>query len=274
MSDLILFIGSTPEGDKPGKISVYTVNNETAELTLHSENTEIHSPGFLALSTCGNFVYTVGGPFNPNANDGMVSAMRFDKESKILTLINTVSTPTNSPCHISVDSKLKMVITANYASGTFSAFPLNDDGSLAPASYVEKYEGSSVNETRQTASHAHSAYFDPDENFIVVQDLGLDCSFVYRYDGSSKLSEPIQKVASAPGAGPRHLAFHPNKIYAYRINELISSIDVLSINPGTGEMTLVQTVSTLPEDFTGESACADIHVSNDGRHVYGSNRGH
>ena len=36
----------------------------------------------------------------------------------------------------------------------------------------------------------------------------------------------------------------------------------------------MQTVSTLPKDYSGPNSCADVHVSPSGKFLYGSNRGH
>src|SRR6185295_11197456 len=76
----------------------------------------------------------------------------------------------------------------------------------------------------------------------------------------------------APGAGPRHLTFHPNGKWLYVINELDSTMTVFKYNGGT--VSQMDTVSTLPADFIGTSYCADVHVSPSGRFLYGSNRGH
>ena len=41
-----------------------------------------------------------------------------------------------------------------------------------------------------------------------------------------------------------------------------------------GILIAIQDISTLPAGFNGESYCADIHLSKDGKFIYGSNRGH
>jgi 6-phosphogluconolactonase len=75
-----------------------------------------------------------------------------------------------------------------------------------------------------------------------------------------------------PGAGPRHFEFHNHGRVLYVINELNSTISTFEKRRGIWEE--IQTVATLPDEFTGENYCADIHASHDGRFLYGSNRGH
>jgi 6-phosphogluconolactonase len=81
-------------------------------------------------------------------------------------------------------------------------------------------------------------------------------------------------VQVKPGAGPRHLAFHPKGKYLFVLNELHSTVTSFSRDSGDGRLEERQTLSTLPNDFTGTNTGAEIEVSEDGRFLYCSNRGH
>jgi 6-phosphogluconolactonase len=81
-------------------------------------------------------------------------------------------------------------------------------------------------------------------------------------------------IQTAPGAGPRHLVFHPSGQYVFVINELNATITSYRYNKNTGALSEIQTVSALPADFASSNTSADIHISPDGRFVYASNRGH
>jgi 6-phosphogluconolactonase len=109
-----------------------------------------------------------------------------------------------------------------------------------------------------------------------VADLGLDKVLVYKLDANrGKLTpndEPWVRVKA--GAGPRHFDFHPNGVFAYVINELDSTLTAFAYDAAAGTLAEIETVSTLPGGFEGQSHCADVHVSPSGRFVYGSNRGH
>src|SRR5262249_34515741 len=106
--------------------------------------------------------------------------------------------------------------------------------------------------------------------------LGLDKILIYRLNPrSGELHvDPNHFAAVTPGAGPRHISFHPNDRYVYVINELNSTITAFSYHARRGRMRALQTVSTLPKEFQGRNSCADIHVSPSGKFLYGSNRGH
>ena len=81
-------------------------------------------------------------------------------------------------------------------------------------------------------------------------------------------------VTIHPGGGPRHFAFHPKKRFAYAINELDCTVTVFAFEPKTGALTELQTITTLPRPYQSSDSCADIHLSQEGRYLYGSNRGH
>jgi 6-phosphogluconolactonase len=156
-------------------------------------------------------------------------------------------------------------------------YPVQVDGRLGAASDIVQHYGSSVDPERQTAPYAHSVNIDPDNRYALVADLGMDKVMVYRLDlEQGKLVPNDPPFASLhAGAGPRHLAFHPNRKYVYVINELDSTMTAFSYLAEAGELSEIQTLSTLPEGYPGEqSSCADIHVAPSGKFVYGSNRGH
>jgi len=112
--------------------------------------------------------------------------------------------------------------------------------------------------------------------FLLTNDLGLDRTFVYRLDhGSSKLvANDPPFVAARPGAGPRHLSFHPNGRRVFSINELDSTLTSFDYDSGSGSLRPAQTVSTLPAAYLGTNACAQVIVHPSGKFVYGSNRGY
>lgn len=156
-----------------------------------------------------------------------------------------------------------------------AAFPLGADGRLGETSSVMQHAGSSANPRRQTGPHAHAVVLSPDERFLFVPDLGLDEVLGYRVDESAALlTANVPSLAKVkPGAGPRHLAFHPNGQFAYLLNEMGSSVTAFLYDAAEGKLTEQQTISTLPDNFQGEDNSAEIEVDGKGMFVYGSNRG-
>lgn len=238
---------------------------------------ETTSPSFLAIHPTRRFLYAVGEVDSfKGKKGGGVSAFAIDGKTGDLTPLNAQSSGGAGPCHLVVDKAGKNVLAANYGGGSAVVLPIAQDGTLQAHTSFAQHVGSSVNPARQKEPHAHSVNLDPANRFAVVADLGLDKMLVYKFDPASGTITPNDPPAAAlaPGAGPRHFAFHPSGKYAYTINELNSTATVWSYDADQGVLTEIQTVATLPDDFKGTNYPADVHVHPSGKFVYGSNRGH
>jgi 6-phosphogluconolactonase len=138
-----------------------------------------------------------------------------------------------------------------------------------------QHTGHGTNPERQEGPHAHSIDLSPDNRFALVDDLGLDETLVYKFDrtkGSLTLNDPPYAKAD-PGAGPRHLALHPNGRFAYVIKEMGSTVSVFAYERAAGLINPLQTISTLPKGFAGHNDDAEIEVHPSGKFLYASNRG-
>jgi len=176
---------------------------------------------------------------------------------------------------VSVDKTGKWLFVANYNSGSAAAYPINADGSLGEASAVDQHAGKSVN-PRQNGPHAHMAAISPDNRFVWVPDLGLDEVLSYRIDatkgGMAANDPPFVKLTA--GSGPRHVVFRPDAKFAYVVSELAATVTVFSYDAAKGAMQEVQTISTLPDGYTGAKSGAEIALDPGGKFLYASNRGH
>lgn len=267
--ELTLFVGTYTSGKSEG-IYIYRMNQLTGELK-RAGSVQSNNPSFLALHPDKRFLYAVNEVNNfDGKTTGAVSSFRINPTTGALTFINQQPSEGADPCHLTVDRKSLLV--ANYTGGSVAVLPILRDGSLGAAIDVEQHEGSGPRE-QQKSPHAHCIKLDRAKRFAFAADLGSDKVMIYRFTG--KL-EPAQQPSATlhPGAGPRHLTFHPNGKYLYVINELDSSVTTFKYDPAKGTLTAFETVSTLPRDFTGTSYCADVHISRSGRFLYGSNRGH
>jgi 6-phosphogluconolactonase len=139
---------------------------------------------------------------------------------------------------------------------------------------VVQHYGHSVNPQRQQEPHAHQIITDPSNRYAFVPDLGLDKIMIYEFDAENGKLKPAQQPWAEihAGAGPRHFVFHPSGGFAYAINELDSTITVFTYQDG--KLETIQTLPTLPEDFSGNSSTAAIKCHPSGKFVYGSNRWH
>lgn len=269
-SDFYLLVGTYTNEQKTNGIHVYTFNGETGAVEEKSKMVDITNPSYLAVSDDRKNVYAVseGGPGKG------VNAYAFDMATGKLTFLNSASSGGNGPCYISVDEEKTTVFAGNYGGGSLSATKLKRDGSLGVDNQVIQHEGSGVNKSRQDKPHVHAVVLSPDEKYLLVPDLGTDKVNIYRFnpDDTQPLSPASPAYASVnPGGGPRHLAFHPNGKYAYLILEMQGAIAAFDYKDGKLEEK--QTITMLAPGFSGKIGAADIHVSPDGKFVYGSNRG-
>ena len=169
------------------------------------------------------------------------------------------------------------MVVANYASGTVAVMAIAADGSLRDQHQLATLEGErGPHRTQQTGALPHDVVFDPTGRFVLVPDKGLDRVFSFRFDAASGRILPTEQgsVQTRPGAGPRHLAFHPRLPVVWVLNELDSTVTTYRWDGGHGALAPLQVITTLPTDFTGYSTTAEIAVTPDGRFVYCSNRGH
>jgi 6-phosphogluconolactonase len=204
---------------------------------------------------------------------GAITAFAIDPETHELTKLNHQLSGGAGPCHVTVAGN--HVLSANYGGGSVCVHPIRDDGSLGEATAFVQHAGSSVDQSRQEGPHAHSINVAANGTLAVCADLGLDQLLLYDLDpktGSLTARNPGW-VSLAPGAGPRHFDFHPNRKLAFAINELDSTITSFVLVEDLGLFHPVQTISTLPHPVEGNST-ADIHVHPSGKFVYGSNRVH
>jgi 6-phosphogluconolactonase len=206
----------------------------------------------------------------------MVSAFAIDYKTGMLTLLNRAPSCGEDPTYVCTDKAGGNLLVANYNGGNVAVIQIRADGTLGEASAIIQHHGSSVHPKRQQKPYPHCIMVSPDDRFVLVSDLGLDQILVYRFDpekGSLAPNDP-PFVRLSPGAGPRHFAFHPNGRFLYSINELQSTVTAFAFDVSAGRLREMQTVSTLPENFTSESTAAEVLVHPNGRFLYGCNRGH
>lgn len=264
---------------KVGDLSIfqYRLNGTTGQLTKVSGYKGGANPSFLTLAPNRDFLYAVNevAEFH-GSNTGAVSAFSIDKKTGRLTFLNQQATGGGAPCYITLDKSNKFALVANYVGGNVAIFPLQPDGKLGNLRTKQQHQGTGPNTKRQEGPHAHCIVPAPDNQYVFAVDLGIDKIKSYRLNTKEGglIPNPAGDFAVKAGSGPRHLTFHPNGRYAFLISELNSTITALAYNATNGSFTSIQTVSTLPAGYTQESFCADVHVSPNGKFLYGSNRGH
>lgn len=269
MAQQLFFVGSYSSAEQEG-VSAMLLDTETGAISRVSGVAGIHNPSFLRVNKAGTHLYVVS---ETGAEPGSVLSYALTGDNNGLTAINETSTLGGSPCHAELDQSEQLLVVTNYSGGNFCLYTIGDDGSLSLADTI-RHEGRGPRDDRQEAPHPHSAIIDPAGRHVLVADLGTDEVVSYRIDREANKLVKQGATAVTPGAGPRHMAFHPQQPVLYVINELDSTVAVYSYEAKQSQLTLKQVISTLPESFTEETTCADIHVTADGRFLYASNRGH
>ena len=242
------------------------LNSETGKLSLIETFKGLDNPAFLSISKDNRFLYAVA-----ESSEGYVLAFEILGNGK-LRFINKQFSNGDGPCFVDVSNDGKWVAVANYGGGTVSLFPVEENGALQPASSVIVNKGSGPDKSRQEKPHAHSARFSPFSNTVFSADLGTDHVDIFDLENGKLVQSSQPFIQMEPGAGPRHIEFHPSGKTIYIINELNSTITSLSKVGEKWESG--ESVSTLPIGFNGKSYCADIHISADAKYLYASNRGH
>ncbi len=258
-----LFVGTYTNNGSEG-IYKYTFDSGTGALTDKTLAASLKNPSFLKISSNKKNLYAAEETDDFEGSSGAVAA--FEINNGQLEKINSVSTGGANPCHIGISEDGSFVAASNYSGGSLSIYKVDENGALQPnPQFIDHKLLDSVK-----TSHVHSAEFTSDGLFTA--DLGLDA--VKRYDYSDQGFVPAEQASlNVPEkAGPRHFTFGQKGKFLYVINELNSTITVFLRNEN-GTYNEIATENTLAKEFEGDSYCADIHLSKDGRFLYGSNRG-
>jgi len=282
-------------------IYLFQMNPKTGDLTQIKvfQGTDIplvstRNPSWLAFDPQKKFLYAANeiGNFN-GTTTGAVSAFAINQLNGDLTFLNTVSSEGGGPAHLSVDPSGKFVLVANYGGGNVAVLPILPNGGLGGATDVkndadacvpapcpvgpnqaEKAPPGSFARSGHNAPHAHMIETDPAGNYVIVNDLGLDLTIIWKFDKiAGKLSDP-KTFPSSLGAGPRHFAFHPNGLWFYSLNEEASTLAFMTYDASNGVLHPQAEIPTLPPEFVGTNFTSEVIVSHDGRFVYAANRLH
>jgi 6-phosphogluconolactonase len=275
-ANYIVYTGTYTRGNSKG-IYAFRFDSATGAIEPMGLMAATPSPSFLAVHPNGRSLYAVNENGAGTPTSGLVTSFSIDAKTGALKELNGVPSGGTVPAHLVVDKTGKTLIVANYGSGSVAALPIKTDGSLGdnPSSLMQ-HKGSSVTLPRQAGPHAHAVVLSSDNKFVFAPDLGLDQVLSYRLDAAKSALAPNDPPFATvpPGGGPRHMAFHPKGKFAYVNSEITSKVTAFAYDSAHGSLKELQTISTLPQDFKGQSATAEIAVDAKGRFVYVSNRGH
>jgi 6-phosphogluconolactonase len=282
---LLVFVSMFAPKEQGG-IRAFHLDPAAGTLVAAKETRGVPHPFFLALSPDRTTLFSIWAEKFGSPDDEEVAAWRIVGRDGVLEPLNRQSSRGTASCYLETDPTGRTLLVANYTSGSVASLPIQADGSLGAATSFFQHEGKSVNAARQEGPHAHAIIPSPAmaagvgksaaSRFIYAADLGTDQILCYRLDAATATLTPNDPpfTKSPPGAGPRHLRFHPNGRMLYAINELANSVSVYAFDAASGAIVERQTIPTLPAGVTVDTKTADLRITPDGRFLYGTNRGH
>ena len=276
LSAIPVFIG-TNTGPNTNSKGIYRAEFEpaTGKLSEPVLAAEYPQPGFLTLHPKLPVLLAIGAPKGAPFPGGTSSVASFAiGADQSLKFLGEASTGGKGACHLAVDPSGRAVAVANYGDGRISTLKLDDRGVPLTTVSIVVNQGSGPNPSRQEGPHAHGVYFNRAGTRLFIPDLGLDRVWVYPFDpATAELGKDLLvPLATAPGAGPRHLTFTKDEKHLYVINELDNTLLAAVRENDTFKPT--GTAASLPADFTGKNTTAEVELSPDERFIYASNRGH
>lgn len=272
-----MFVGTYTGANSKG-IYAYRFDARTGQLTPNGLAAELPNPSFVIADRANRHLYaaTEMGAHDPKDQNGAISSYAIDPRTGSLKLLNRVDSGGGGTCHLALDRTGKILLVVNYFSGSVASFAVNADGTIGRRTGFDMHSGSSVDPQRQPGPHPHEIVFSPDNRFVFVPDLGTDRVYIYRLDLAHQSFSPARPayITVPAGVGPRHFLFGPDARFAYLVCEMGSRVIAFSYDAVDGALYPIQAISTLPSNYTGPDASAEIQIDRQGRHLYVSNRGH
>lgn len=255
-------------------ISVFALPADGGAWRLEQLVAGVLNPSFLIVEPKRSMLYAVHG------DSSEASAYRIDPATGRLSFVNQAFVKGKNPVHLAVDRSNRFLVVANHVTAgdlvsSLAVLALREDGGLGEMTdHVPLTGVIGPHRVEQPFAKPHQVMADPSGRWFAVPDKGLDVTACWSLDDHGKLTRASGPAARArEGAGPRHAVFHPNKPFAYIVDELSSTLTACRFDAQNGGLTPFQLIPSLPDNFVGFSRAAEIDISPDGRFVYASNRG-
>lgn len=275
-ADMYVYFGTHRAGKGNG-FSLAHFDTETGVLTKPKYLLDADAPAFFVIDREGKHLYASNSVTSYQGKpEGTISSYEIDRASGDLKLLSRVPAGGGDSSFISLDKTEKFALDANYQGGNVCVYAIQPDGSFGARTAFDQHTGKGPDPQRQAKPYAHSILTDPSNRFALVPDLGVDKVYIYHFDehaGTLAANDPAF-VSVKPGAGPRHVRFHPNGKWVYLVTEMGSLVVGFNWDPVKGSLSEFQSISTLPADFKGTSVCAEMEIHPNGQFLYASNRGH
>ena len=261
--DELVYIGTNVADPQQNTIYLYHLQPATGELLALGAMKGGAQPSYLTMDAAHRHLYAVSETqtFRGTPGGG-VSALAIDPHTGMLAMLNQQPSTGGAPCYISLDRTGQNALVANYSGGNVAMLAVRPDGQLDPPAATDQHQPPTGPHKNQDHAHAHCFTPAPNNRYAFSVDLGTDKVYGYQLDAAKHQLQvqPTPAFVAKPGAGPRHLVFHPNGRWAYLENELNSTVTALTYNAAAGTFQEIESQSQLPAGFTGENSGADVHL--------------
>ncbi|PST20739.1 lactonase family protein [Mesorhizobium plurifarium] len=269
---LFAYVGcrTTEERNARGRgISVYRIDGQSSQWSLLQLLETEPNPSFLALHPMLDILYSVHGDLD------LVTSYSINPETGLLRNIDRQRTRGRNPVHLALDPTHGWLIIANYRTDSIVSLPVSSTGNLGPVSHLAAMAGKlGPHRDEQNYGRPHQVPFSPSGKWILVPEKGFDQIVSFKLDPGNGMLEEAARCRCREASGPRHLAFHPVRALAYVLNELDSTVTTYDFDDDNGSLHPIDTVSSLPRDYSGDNRASEIALSKGGDYLYASNRGH
>lgn len=260
-----IYVGSY---DKHKGIYVCNLDEKTGELSLIKK---VETPDLAAyIIKDDDYLYVSYKNSTKKKDAGGMGSFKIDG-TDLIELSHATSNG-RSYTHLCLDPNKDYVYGANYHAGTTVAYKI-EDHIITQKTDVVYHRGMGADLFgRQTMPHVHYVGITPEKKYVYSVDLGSDKVVMYNYEEGKLTENPSATIHVVPGSGPRHMIFSKDGKHAYLLNEIANNIMVF--DAGADGCVLAQKISCLPYGFKGMNSAAAIRLSDDGRYLMISNRGH
>ena len=243
-----------------GKIAIYEMDPDNGDLTFR-EDVAAGAGVMPQVVDAG-----LGRLYAGLRGEPSVQTYSLDRTTGSIALLGTTPFEWDTT-YMSLDNTGRFLLSASYGHAVAGVHAIGAGG-IVQAPPVDRQE---------TARCAHYIQTDASNRYAFVPHVAesnMICQF--RFDERTGRLTPNDppRVEQPPDTGPRHYCHHPTLDVVYGDNEQGSSVTAYRFDTDRGTLEPLQTLSTLPADFTGENTCSQIHIHPAGRFVYASNRGH
>ena len=242
------------------KVRIWSMDPDTGALDLQEDAPLAGGPGPLAHDPAQRHLY-VG-----LRASHQLATLRIDPRTGSLSPLGAIPLDSD-PCYLSVDRSGRYLLSAYYGAGLVAVHPIGAEGVVRAPPVV----------WQATMPKAHCIQTDRSNRYAYLPHVGESNRILqFTFDAGTGHLTPnaVPEVVAEAGQGPRHYCYHPTLDTVYFDNEQESSVTAYRLDPDRGTLSPLQTLSTLPDGFTGENTCAQIHMTPDGRYLYAANRGH